>query len=77
MAETTGGGAQQLYITLSGDGRLKIGTCGHCVIEEPGRPERAWNAEGDKDLDFDRDKLLAELALRGITVDIVEQYVCP
>jgi hypothetical protein len=72
-----GGGPQQLYITLSPGGELKIGTCDHCVIQEVGRPERAWNADGDKELDFPRDRLLEELARLGVTTTIVEQYVCP
>lgn len=33
---------------------LKIGTCEHCVVREQGRPARAWEAEGDKELDFER-----------------------
>ena len=69
--------SEMLYITLSPEGQLKIGTCSHCVVEERGRPARAWNADGDKELDFQRDRLIAELAQRGIQVEIVEEYVCP
>lgn len=68
---------QQLYITLTTDGQLKIGTCLHCVVQEQGRPERAWNPDGDRELDFPRDELIAELARLGVSVEIVEQYVCP
>lgn len=32
-----------LYITLGPDGAFKAGTCSHCVIEEQGRPARAWD----------------------------------
>lgn len=66
-----------LYITIAPDGALKMGTCDHCVIREPGRPERAWEADGDKELDFDRDALIAKLAQLGVTVSIAQQYVCP
>jgi hypothetical protein len=78
MAETTTQGTQQqLYITLSPSGEIKIGTCMHCVVQEQGRPERAWNPDGDKELDFPRDELIAQLAQRGVHVEILEQYVCP
>lgn len=78
MAGTiTTGEAQQLYITLSPDGQLKVGTCQHCVAQEHGRPDRAWNADGDKELDFQRDRLLEELKRLGVIVAIIEQYVCP
>jgi hypothetical protein len=70
------GEGTQLYITLV-DGQLKIGTCSHCVIHEQGRPERAWDPDGDKELDFPRDALIAELARLGVSTEIVEQYVCP
>ena len=76
MAETSTAGTN-LYITLSPDAQLKIGTCGHCVIEEKGRPERAWEPDGDKELDFPRDAFITELARLGVNVEIVEQYVCP
>jgi hypothetical protein len=56
---------------------LKIGTCQHCVVQEQGRPARAWEAEGDKELDFDRDKLVAGLAALGIEVKLESEYVCP
>lgn len=80
MRETSTGGAssaQEIYITLSAQGQLKVGTCQHCVVQEQGRPARAWDADGDKELDFKRDQLIAELARRGVTTEIVEQYVCP
>ena len=66
----------ELHIVLE-QGTLKIGTCFHCVVKEPGRPDRAWNADGDKELDFDRDQLLARLAALGVTIEITQQYVCP
>lgn len=72
-----GGTGQQLYITLSPDGELKIGTCMHCVVKEQGRPARAWEPDGDKELDFPRNQLLEELARLGVNAEIVEQYVCP
>jgi hypothetical protein len=74
MADGTAQGA--LYITLD-NGQLKIGTCMHCVVQEQGRPERAWEPDGDKELDFPRDELIAELARLGVSVKVVEQYVCP
>jgi hypothetical protein len=66
-----------LYITLGPDGALKMGTCAHCVIEERERPDRAWDAEGDRDLDFDRDRLFAYLADLGIVLTNRQAYVCP
>jgi hypothetical protein len=66
-----------LYITVSPAGALKIGTCDHCVIREPARPARAWEPNGDSELDFDRDKLIAALAALGVTVAISQEYVCP
>ncbi len=66
----------ELHIVLE-QGTLKIGTCFHCVVKEPGRPDRAWNADGDKELDFDRDQLLARLAIFGVTTEITQEYVCP
>ena len=71
MAETS------LHLTIAPDGAMKIGTCEHCVIVEPGRPERAWNPDGDRELDFDRDALIARLSALGVEVTIVEEYVCP
>ena len=65
-----------LHIVLE-QGTLKIGTCFHCVVKEPGRTGRAWNADGDKELDFDRDQLLTRLATLGVTTEIIQEYVCP
>ncbi len=66
----------ELHIVLE-NGLLKIGTCEHCVVREHGRPARAWDADGNKELDFDRDGLLARLAALGVTVEITQEYVCP
>jgi hypothetical protein len=66
-----------LYLTLGPDGSLKVGTCEHCVIEERGRPERAWDADGDNELDFDRDTLFAYLADLGVVLTNRQAYVCP
>lgn len=68
-----------LFLVLDTNvGTLKAGTCQHCVLEEPpGRPERAWEAEDDSSLDFDRDTLIEKLAARGIQVKLKEQYICP
>ncbi len=66
----------ELHIVLE-QGRLRIGTCFHCVVKEPGRPDRAWDADGDQELDFDRDELLARLAALGIATTITQEYVCP
>ena len=68
---------QNLYLHFSPDGRVKIGTCSHCVIHEEGRPERSWNPQGDRELDFDRDALLIALKNLGVNVVIEEEYVCP
>jgi hypothetical protein len=66
-----------LYITLGPDGSLKAGTCAHCVVEERGRPGRAWDADGDNELDFDRDTLFAFLADLGVVLTNRQAYVCP
>ena len=66
----------ELHIVLE-QGTLKIGTCFHCVVREPGRPDRAWNADVDKELVFDRDQQLARLAALGVTAEITQEYVCP
>ena len=69
--------AQQLHVSIAPDGAsFKIGTCEHCVLEE-GRPDRAWNADGDKDLDFDRDRYLTLLARLGIVCEARQAYICP
>ena len=69
--------AQALHLKIDRDGSLKIGTCEHCVIQEPGRPERAWNPNGDNELDFDRDALIQHLHTLGVAVLITQEYVCP
>lgn len=66
-----------LHLLLERDGTFKIGTCSHCVIHEVGRPERAWDAQGDRELDFPRDELLRRLAGLGVRVEVQEEYVCP
>ena len=66
-----------LYITLGPDGAFKVGTCQHCIIEERGRPGRSWNADGDTELDFDRDTLFAHLEDLGIVLTNRQAYVCP
>lgn len=68
---------QPLHLKIERDGSLKIGTCEHCVIREPGRPDRAWNPDGDQELDFDRDTLLRLLKSLGVAVQITQEYVCP
>ena len=66
----------ELFVLLQ-QGKLKIGSCEHCVLKEEGRPDRAWNPDGDNELDFDRDALLAKLAALGVQVESVEEFVCP
>jgi hypothetical protein len=66
-----------LYITLGPAGEFKAGTCQHCVIEEHERPLRAWDADGDSALDFDRDRLFAYLSELGVTFSNRQAYVCP
>jgi hypothetical protein len=66
----------ELHIVLE-QGTLKMGTCFHCVVKEPGRPDRAWEPDGDQELDFDRDELLARLATLGVSTEITQEYVCP
>jgi hypothetical protein len=66
-----------LHLKIGADSSLKIGTCEHCVITEPGRPDRAWNPNGDSELDFDRDTLIKQLSALGVQVTIIQEYVCP
>ncbi len=66
-----------IYISFETAQTIKVGTCDHCVTQEKGRPNRAWNAQGDRELDFDRDGLIQRLAALGVQVDITQQYVCP
>jgi len=68
--------ASELHIVLEA-GTIKVGTCEHCVVREHGRPARAWNPDGDMELDFHRDELIARLAALGVQVEITEEYVCP
>jgi hypothetical protein len=65
-----------LFLTIQGD-QLKMGTCEHCVIQEPGRPERAWNPNGDSELDFNRDGFIKAMQALGVQVTIAQEYVCP
>ncbi len=69
--------APVLYVAVEADASFKMGTCQHCVFEEQGRPARAWDAEGDRELDFARDPYFAHLARLGITITDREAYVCP
>jgi hypothetical protein len=77
MTTTTTPLAQTLHLKIDADGSLKIGTCEHCVIQELGRPNRAWDPDGDRELDFDRDTLIQQLGELGVQVTITQEYVCP
>lgn len=66
----------ELFV-LVGPDALRVGSCEQCVWFESGRPERAWSAAGDRELDFDRDTLLAKLAELGVVVVAREEFVCP
>jgi hypothetical protein len=68
---------KKLYVKIGDDGAVTIGTCKHCVVYEKGRPVRAWNAPGDADLDFPRDRLVQRLTTFGLQVEIDQEYVCP
>ena len=69
--------APELHVMIDAVGGVKVGTCEHCVIYEQGRPARAWDAEGDRELDFDRDQYFALLASLGIVLTERQAYVCP
>ncbi|BCL79563.1 hypothetical protein ccbrp13_60980 [Ktedonobacteria bacterium brp13] len=69
--------AQSLHVLLEADASYKIGTCEHCVLWEHGRPDRAWDADGDKELDFDRNRYFALLTTLGIVMTDRQAYVCP
>jgi hypothetical protein len=66
-----------LYIILGADGSFKAGTCHQCVVCEQARPERAWKAEDDAQLDFERDTLFGYLAELGVQITERHAYVCP
>lgn len=68
--------APTLFVLLE-NGTLKIGSCEHCVTQEHGRPDRAWNPNGDAELDFDRDAFLAAMRSLGVSVEVTQEYVCP
>ena len=69
--------AKKLFLVFDlGQQHLKVGTCRHCVVGEPVRPTRAWDAEGDKALDFDREALMTGLAAYGIQLTLRDQYIC-
>ena len=71
--------ASGLFVAISRDGLLvQVGTCGHCVVREKGRPERAWDPDlQESELDFDRDGLVKRLAAWGVQLTIIDQYICP
>jgi hypothetical protein len=69
--------ASELYVAVTPDASFKVGTCEHCVLLEEGRPQRAWDAHGDTDLDFDRDRYFALLAQLGIVLHERRAYICP
>jgi hypothetical protein len=68
--------APALFVLVA-PGALRVGSCVHCVIHEPGRPERSWEPNGTSELDFDRDAFLAKLAALGVVITDREEYVCP
>ncbi len=69
--------ASALYALVEQDASFKVGTCEHCVLVEPGRPASAWDANGDTELDFDRDRYFALLGKFGIVIGERQAYVCP
>ncbi|WP_156025394.1 hypothetical protein [Thermogemmatispora carboxidivorans] len=69
--------AAALYLALSADGSWKVGTCRACVLQERERPERAWDAAGDRELDFDREALFAHLEAFGVQMARQQAYICP
>lgn len=69
--------APQLHVAIETNAAYKIGTCDHCVLQELGRPARAWDADGDHDLDFDRDSYLALLVQFGLVLTERQAYICP
>jgi hypothetical protein len=36
---------RELHVVLEA-GTIKVGTCEHCAVREYGRPDRAWNPDG-------------------------------
>jgi hypothetical protein len=68
---------KKLYVRIAEDGGVKIGTCRHCVVNEVGRPARAWTPDGDQELDFARDELIQRLEAFGLRVEVEQEYVCP
>ena len=69
--------APKIYAAIDPDASFKIGTCDHCVLQEQGRPDRAWNNDDDAELDFERDTYFAYLAQLGLLLQDRQAYVCP
>jgi hypothetical protein len=69
--------ARELHVSIGPDASYKIGTCEHCVLLEQGRPDRAWDADGDKDLDFARNRYFSLLSQLGVVMTDRQAYVCP
>jgi hypothetical protein len=69
--------ASELHVAIAPDAAFKIGTCAHCVLFEEGRPARAWDADGDTELDFDRTRYFTLLARFGLVMHDRQAYVCP
>ncbi len=69
--------ASALYVTIEPDASFKVGTCAHCVLEEPGRPASSWDALDDSALDFEREAYFALLARLGVVITARDAYVCP
>jgi hypothetical protein len=69
--------APVLHVAIAPDASFKVGTCEHCVLAEQGRPARAWDADGDAALDFDRERYFTLLAQLGLVLHERQAYVCP
>ena len=65
-----------VFLSIAPDLTLQMGTCGHCVVLEKGRPERAEDPTGNS-LDFPRDQFLALMSAFGVELTILEEYKCP
>jgi hypothetical protein len=69
--------ASELHVMIDTEASYKIGTCKHCVLHETGRPERAWNADGNKALDFEQDRYFTLLGSLGLVLTGSHSYICP
>jgi hypothetical protein len=63
-----------LFLAIRRDLTMQQGTCGHCAVQEKGRPERASEPRG---ADFQQARFLEIMASMGVELAVIEEYYCP